>query len=431
MLKKLITIILLTLSFLQNAEANIIRDSEIEETIDLVIAPLKKASGLKELKIYLIDDETPNAFTVGGNIIFIHSGLITKFPDPDVLRGVIAHEIGHILGHHIIRRQAIVDNYTLAAMGTAAIGLATAISAGAPGIAIMLAGTHVSERSIMAYSRTFESSADQAAFKLLEKSHNSSAGMIKFFEQTKIDSKSDFINPYEQTHPLSHDRLRILKSENKKSQYSKSQNTPDLIYKFQRISTKLSSYTRPLSALLPCDDKENEDESAHYTKAIKCFRMGNFANGLTHVNKLLIKRPGDPFYQELKAQILFEDGNKNALDEYEIVYKARNKDALVVLGRAIVGITQYKDSPLKLDPFYKDLLFVIEKEPDNLLALYYLAIYYEKKGLKGKSYLNSAIIAHKLGHQRDAIELATAAKKELQTSTPDWYKANDILEANK
>jgi len=133
----------------------------------------------------------------------------------------------------------------------------------------------------------------------------------------------------------------------------------------------------------------------------------------------------------LKAQILFEDGNKNALDEYEIVYKARNKDALVVLGRAIVGITQYKDSPLKLDPFYKDLLFVIEKEPDNLLALYYLAIYYEKKGLKGKSYLNSAIIAHKLGHQRDAIELATAAKKELQTSTPDWYKANDILEANK
>ena len=197
MIQKLFVTIFLILFSFNNSYANIIRDSEIEETINLVIAPLKTVSGIQDLKIFVINDETPNAFTLGGTIVFIHSGLITKFPDPDVLRGVVAHELAHILGQHISRRQETIDNYTLVAMGTAAIGLATAIGTGSPGVAIMLAGNHVAERSVQAYSRTFESSADQMALKLLEKSHHSSIGMIKFFEQAQVNSKSNLINPYE------------------------------------------------------------------------------------------------------------------------------------------------------------------------------------------------------------------------------------------
>ena len=94
-------------------------------------------------------------FTLGVSLIFVHSGLITRFPDPDVLRGVVAHEFGHIIGQHISRSQEVIDNYTLVAMGSAAIGLATAIGTGSPGIAIMIAGNHVAEISIQAYSRAF------------------------------------------------------------------------------------------------------------------------------------------------------------------------------------------------------------------------------------------------------------------------------------
>ena len=153
------------------AKANIVRDSEIEETVNLLVQPLPEASGLKDLKIYIIDDPIANAFTSGGNEVFITSGLIINYPDPDVLRGVVAHEIGHILGHHLARRDEVVDNYKKAAIGTTALGLATAISGGAAeGIAIAMGGMHFSERSIYAYSREFESSADQTAMRLLEKS---------------------------------------------------------------------------------------------------------------------------------------------------------------------------------------------------------------------------------------------------------------------
>ena len=431
MMKQLFVTIFFIMCLLHNAHANIIRDSEIEETVNLVIAPLKEASGIKDLKVFFINDEAPNAFTVGGSLIFVHSGLITRFPDPDVLRGVVAHELGHILGQHISRRQEVIDNYTLVAIGSAAIGLATAIGSGSPGIAIMLAGNHVAERSIQAYSRAFESSADQMALKLLEKARHSSIGMIKFFEQTKIDSKSDLVNPYDQTHPLSHDRLLVLKSYNTKSKFSASQNTDELIYKFHRISVKLAAYTTELGKLPACDHKENMDEFAHYMRAIRCFRIGRFDDALNHVNRLLMQHPNDPYYHELKAQILFDAGKSTALAEYNIACEIKKNDPLILLGRAIVGINIYGNEPLKLTEFYKDLLFVIEKEPDNLLALYYMAMYYEKKGLKAKSYLNSAIIAHKTGNRKDARNLATEALKELEEKSPDWYKASDIIAANK
>ncbi|MFK7968039.1 MAG: M48 family metalloprotease [Rickettsiaceae bacterium] len=379
MIQNLLVTIFLVLFLLHNAYANMIRDSEIEETINLVIAPLKKASGVQDLKIFIINDETPNAFTIGGSVIFIHSGLITKFPDPDVLRGVVAHELGHIVGQHISRRQETIDNYTLLAMGSAAIGLATAISTGPSGIAIMLAGNHVAERSVQAYSRAFESSADQMALKLLEKSHHSSIGMIKFFEETQINSKRNLINPYEQTHPLSQDRLLILKNYNKRSKFATSQNTKELLYKFHRTSVKLAAYTTALSKLPELHSKKNIDEFTHYMKAIEYFKVGNFNNALNHFNRLLITHPKDPYYHELKAQILFEAGKSNALTEYNIACEIKTNDPLMLLGRAIVGITTYNNEPPKLTEFYKDLLIVIKKEPDNLLALYYMAIYYEKK----------------------------------------------------
>ncbi len=66
MIQKLFVTIFLILFSFNNSYANIIRDSEIEETINLVIAPLKTVSGIQDLKIFVINDETPNAFTLGG-----------------------------------------------------------------------------------------------------------------------------------------------------------------------------------------------------------------------------------------------------------------------------------------------------------------------------------------------------------------------------
>jgi len=424
-------LIVLTLACVRNVNANVILDSEIAEAVDLVIAPLREASGIKDLKIYIIDDPSPNAFTSGGHEIFINSGLIIDYPDPDVLRGVVAHEIGHLLGHHVTRRQEVVDNYQKAAIGATALGLATAISGGAAeGMAIAMGGVHFAERSIYAYSRSFESSADQMALKLLEKSSHSAIGLIKFFEKMQMFANNGSVNPYEQTHPMSNDRLLILRGFNKRSKFKTSQNKDDIIYKYTRSSAKLAAFTLALDQIQDCSYAKNSDELTHYIKAIQCFRIGNFDDSLNHINHLVMLHPDDPYYHELKAQIYFEAGKSAALSEYIMAVELRPNDVLIRLGKAIVGIaTSNSTNPRAITKFYKDLLFVIERDPDNLLALYYLAIYYERTGATGKSYLNTALIALKAGRSTDARTMAAAAMRALPQNSPDWYKAGDILAA--
>ncbi len=352
-------LIIFSLIFAQITKANIIKDSEIQEAIDLIVKPLKEAAKLPDLKIHIIDDPVPNAFTAGGNDIFVNSGLIIDFPDPDILRGVIVHEIGHILGNHIVRRQEVIDNYMKAAIGATALGLATAISGGAAeGLAIAMGASHFSERSIYAYSRTFESSADQTALKLLEKSSHSAVGLIHFFKKMQIFANSDMLNPYEQTHPLSNDRLLILRSFNKRSKFRTSQNHDNILYKYTRSSAKLAAFTLDLDKILDCKYEENADEIAHYMKAIRCFRMGNFDDSLNHINHLIMKHPDDPYYHELKAQIYFKAGKSAALSEYIIACETRPNDVLIRLGKAIVGITTHLDDSHYMTTYYKDLLFV-------------------------------------------------------------------------
>lgn len=422
-------IILVLLNFCHNiVQAGVIRDSEIEETIKLIAEPLAKIGNIKDLKIYLLDDQSLNAFTSGGNEMYINSGIITHFKDIDVLRGVIAHEMGHILGRHVPRQISNIESYQKMFIYSLAVGLATAIVTGKTDLAAMigLSSQHLAERSILSYSRSFESSADQVAFKLLEKSGNTSAGMIKFFEYLNKEHKGLFTNPYDQTHPLTIERLTTSRNFYSHSKFKNSTNSQNLNYKFARTVAKLESFLLNPKQLLQTA-KYDSDEISDYAKAILYFRAGSLSHALPHIDKLIATRPNDPFYHELKGQILFEFGKKEALDCYNKAVDLRPNDPLIKFGRDIVGITIYSDNVEKMRPFYNDLKLITNQEPDNLIALYYLAIFYEKAGQKYDALLNSAIIALKTGEPKRASLLAKAALQGLKKESPQWYKANDII----
>ena len=79
---------------------NLIRDTEIEETLHVDADPIFVAAGLnpKDVTILLVGDKELNAFTVNGQLIAVNTGLIIATEDPGQLIGVIAHECGHIAG---------------------------------------------------------------------------------------------------------------------------------------------------------------------------------------------------------------------------------------------------------------------------------------------------------------------------------------------
>ena len=84
---------------------SVLRDAETEAFLDDISAPLAEAAGLEagNLDVILINDPSINAFVAGGQAVYIHSGLIDAADSANEVQGVIAHEIGHITGGHVIR----------------------------------------------------------------------------------------------------------------------------------------------------------------------------------------------------------------------------------------------------------------------------------------------------------------------------------------
>ena len=96
----------------QAQKISLIRDAEIENTIRQFATPVFSAANLnpQDVKIYLVRDNTLNAFVAGGQRVFINTGLLTKATNARQIIGVIAHETGHIAGGHLARFQNALEN---------------------------------------------------------------------------------------------------------------------------------------------------------------------------------------------------------------------------------------------------------------------------------------------------------------------------------
>src|SRR6476646_5436801 len=87
------------------AAQSVLRDAETESWLQDITRPIVIAAGLdpRNVRIVLLYDKTINAFVAGGQIVYIHSATLTEADNTDMVQGVLAHEIGHITGGHIVR----------------------------------------------------------------------------------------------------------------------------------------------------------------------------------------------------------------------------------------------------------------------------------------------------------------------------------------
>lgn len=415
----------LVLFFLfSNSYASIIRDSEIEHAISKVVEPLIKVSNLKTLKIHILSDNSINAFTSGGDDIFINSGLITLFPDPEVLRGVIAHEIGHVLGHHVLRKIDDFERNNNVASTGIAIGILSALS-GNPVFAMgaLSAGVNTAYSANLQSSRVYEASADQSALQLLEKSGNSAIGLLTLLNFLHARENGVNIFPYDNTHPLSADRISAINLFVQNSKYKSGTTGSQVKKDFIRAAFKLYAFTTPLNGNIKKSGFKDVDD---YVDAIIAFRKSEVDKAISLIDSLLRSYPNDPYYNELKGQILFEFGKKEAYASYEKASVLLPNDVMIRLSKAAVMLNIFSDSKY-YQSIIEDLKFCLSQEPDNIMPLYFLSVAYGKFGDEGRSALYNGMMLFKQGNIKGAKAMAKFAISKLQSETPEWYKANDIL----
>jgi predicted Zn-dependent protease len=413
---------------------SILRDAETEQFLSDITAPMAVSAGLSPnaVKLVLVNDPSINAFVAIGQSIYINSGTIQQADSANELEGVIAHELGHIeTGGASLTGQDAARTATRVTLLSLLLGAAAiAAGAGEAGMAAMMAGQSAAQGKFLAFTRAVEGSADASAVRHLNDSHYSGKGMISFFEKLKreeyrLTPSFTKIDPFAVDHPMTDDRLLALRGDLEKSPYWNAPVDQAKQARFLRIRAKLIGYLEEPRIVLNKYPAKDQSAAAHYARAYAWHRGGYPDAAAAEVSALLAQSPHDPYFLELKGQILLESG-KPALaiaPLREAVAQSRSAPLISsLLGDALVGT----EDPANLKEAAQVLKVAVQRDNENPQAWYNLGLIYTRLGDEPRAYLASAERFSLEGNPRLAMANAENAMHGIPVGTPDYLRAQDL-----
>lgn len=425
---------LVTTAPVQAQSVSVIRDAEVENLIRTFAAPLLKAAGLARTnpRIYLVADRRFNAFVVGDGSIFINYGTIIDSETPNALKAVLAHEIGHLAGGHLarLREQAEINGRIQIFAMLLGIGAVAASSGGAGNeigevaTAFILASQSAGQNSLMAFRRSEESTADASALKFLERTGQSGKGMVDVLTKLAEDQIARTgAATYLRTHPLASDRIdQVKRAARAGKNWGKSDSNADKSA-LAFAQAKLAGYLESRETVLNRYPNSDKSLAARYARIITAYKGGAAISALAQMPKLVAARPSNPFFQELLGQMYFETGQSaKALKPLRkaIQLAPEQTEIRVLYGQALVDAGNFQEAAAQLNR-------VTNEDSRSVRGFTLLSRAYSGQGLKGEATLAAAQAALVRGDKGTALGLARQAQKELNTSSPAWLRADDII----
>jgi predicted Zn-dependent protease len=415
----------------QERSISFIRDTEAEELLRSYVDPVLTVAGLQPsaVHVYLINDPSINAFVAEGQNMFIHTGLLMELKTPGQVRGVMAHETGHMAGGHLVRTQVAVRAAMVPMLLSVAAGIGAMIAgAGDAGAAIMMSSTQLFERELYAFTRTQESAADQAAVKYLTATKHSSNGIVEVFkrfegEEIMVANKRD---PFAYSHPASSERIAQLQSLVDASPFRDLKDSDEEQYAFDMVQAKLRGYVQRPEVTLRQYPATNTGKPARYARAMAYFRQPDMQKAMAEIDSLLAEEPENPYFLEMLGQIKVEMGKvAEGIEPYQQAVHIRPDAPLirVALGAALLGT----ENPIHTQLARQELEKALNQENDNAFGWYELAEAYNRMGLMGKAQLATAERYFATGTYPMAMQFATRAQQQLERGSRDWQRANDIM----
>lgn len=420
----------------QGQRLNLIRDAEIENTIRTMVLPIWKAAGLdpNAVEIMIVQDGSLNAFVAGGQRIFINTGLIMRTERPNQLVGVMAHETGHIAGGHLARMQEELRGLstlqileTILAGGLMAGG-AMSGSGGAPG-PTGAGGRPMAPGSLLSflkYTQTQESSADQAAINYLQRTGQSPKGTIEFLRILQRDEKLAINrrDPYLSSHPLTPERINAFEQAAAGSPYNNTPDSQQFLNMHQRMVAKLYGFIAPDVALQRYNEADRS-VAARYARAIALYRKAALGSALLTIDGLLKEFPNDPYFHEVRGQMLYESGRAaESIASYRRAVQLAPTAAIVKIdfARALLDTNSLDNDREAV----RNLELAVQQESGNFDLWRLMATGYSKLNNPGMTSLARAEMAAIRGQRSEAQSHAEAAARNLQSGTPAWQRAQDL-----
>jgi predicted Zn-dependent protease len=410
---------------------SVLRDAETETLLNDMSRPLIEAAGLRpqHVQIVLIHDKNINAFVAGGQIVYLHSGLIEAADNANEVQGVIAHELGHITGGHIIRFEEGAKAATGVMLLSLLLGAAAmAAGGGEAGAGILAAGQQAAMGKFLAFTRVQESSADQAGASFLKTAGITGKGSLAFFKKLQNLEFRLAIpqeDSYARTHPLSGERMAALENTYRTAPSWDAPTDPKLEARFQMVKAKLSGYVNdPRTTLLKYPETDRS-LPARYARAYAYHKSAYPDKASAEADELLKAQPNNPFLYELRGQILLESGKpQEALASLRRAVELAPDQPLIssMLGHALIST----ENPDNFSEAKQVLRSAIGRDNSNPFAWYQLGIVYDREGDHARAALATAERYNLEGRARLAMASAQQAMAGIPSGSPDWLRAQDI-----
>ena len=410
----------------------IIRDTEIENIMHEWTAEIFAASGMDQDGVNLVLVQSPdiNAFVAGGANIFFYTGLLMKTENPGEVIGVFAHELGHISGGHLIRGRQAMERASYESILGAVLGIGAAIATGngAAANAIMSGTSSMAVSRYLSHSRMNESSADQAALSFMEKAQIDPAGMATFLKKLEDQEllPASQQTEYVRTHPITANRVQAAENRAKQSPSAGKGWPQEWMEQHARLKAKLVGYVTPQQVSWAYDDRDTSI-AADYARAIAAYRQNDVEGALRRADGLIAREKDNPYFQELKGQMLVDFGRvKEAVPYYQKAVNILPDAGLIriALGHAIME--QSRD-PATLQEAVDHLERALQTEPRSSRAHRLLATAYGRMGQEDVAKVHlaeEALLQRKLPYAKAQAE---AALRTLPENSREWIKARDIL----
>ncbi len=409
---------------------SLIRDADIEYGLTELSFPILRAAGLSpaRVRVLVVNDSAFNAFVVDNQTIYLNYGLIQKVNNARMLQAVIAHEAAHIANGHLSRRMGNFKGArTAAGIGTLLALAAAAAGAGEAAAAIGVGINSSALRSFLAHTRAEEASADRSAASYLRNAGINPVGLVELHQAFAGQELLSVANQdvYNRSHPLSRDRMRAAQAfvEASKQKYPPN---PVHEYWFARLRGKLTAFTRGSKWTMARADKSLTADIRHMRRAVAFHKVHDRANALREIDTALAARPDDPYYYDLKGQILMENRKwAAAVGAYDTAARLDPGNSLILagLGRAQVANGQLKTGLATLEEARL-------RDFRNRFLLQDLALAYAKDGQQGMAALATAERYALAGNLQDAGLHARRALAQLPQGSAPARRAEDVLIAS-
>ncbi len=412
---------------------SLIRDAEIEQTLREWTDPILEVAGLQpnDVGLYIINDPSLNAFVAGGQRIHLHTGLIMSADNARQVKGVIAHETCHIACGHTVTRSRAASIASRPALLSIGLGV-LAIAAGAPdaGAALIASSQQFAALNFFVHTRTEEAMADTKAVQYLTELEQSPMGIVEFFEKFRYQEVLSEARrfPYFRSHPLSANRVRTTRTLAIESGLADKPEDPKVVKQFDMMKAKLVGFLEPPARVFRDYPPTDTSAPARYARSISAMQVADLGTALREIDSLIAEQPENPYFHELKGQILFETGKPvDSIDPLLEANRLLPDNALLQIALARSLLVRNEEGDISIaENALRDALIA---EPNNAFAWTQLAIVFEKQDNRPMAQVATAEAAYNIGNYPRAYSFANRAILDLTPNTPAFRQASDIRNA--